>query len=297
MFNLRHLAPIAGWLLFLWLVGPDFLLQHWEGALVVFAALALVPTGLHLLDVFPGPGYWLAAGGLAVGYGWYPHPSAVFFAVPYLLLATWLMLQEGLHLLMDRKWTWKKVMRAVAITYWTTGAAWAICWLAGFQPLGFDTVIVGLTAAHFHVAGFVLTVAVYSLYSYQPNRINRLLGWAALLGMPLVATGITLTRLGYSPWVEQVSAAFFAAFALGVLVQHLRLNFQSTIQAAARWAWTLGALCLLAGAVLASLYALRFSFPMNWINIPNMKIWHGTLNAVGFGWLTLQGWRLSNQAL
>jgi len=284
---------MAGWLLFLLLAGHEFLLQHWEGALVVFAALALVPTGLQLLGVFPGYGYWFAAAGLAVGYLLYPHPSAVFFALPYLLLASWLLLQDVLNLLVFRKFTLNKVLRAVATGYWTTGAAWAMCWLAGIRPLGFDAVIVGLTAAHFHVAGFVLTVAVYCLFSYQPDRVNRLLGGAALIGMPLVATGITLTQLGYSPWVEQVSAAFFAVFALGVLVQHLRLAVQSPIHAAARLAWAVGAVCLLAGAALASLYALRFSLPIYWVNIPNMKIWHGTLNAVGFGWLTLQGWKLS----
>lgn len=44
--------------------------------------------------------------------------------------------------------------------------------------------------------------------------------------------------------------------------------------------WAGGAICLLIGAILAGLYALRFVYPIEWLSIQNMKIWHGTLNTM-----------------
>jgi hypothetical protein len=288
---MRTLAPALIWLLFLLLAGPDFLLTHWEGALVVFSALAVVPLGLSLLGLPQSWPYALAAAGLAAGYVAYPAPTAAFFALPYLLLAAWLTVDAAAKLLIFKNFSWPEVLRVFALGYWTTGAGWAACFLAGIGPLGFDATITGLTAAHFHVAGFTLTAAVRCLFQENPSRANRLLGMAALLGMPLVAAGITASQLGHSPLLEQVSGGFFAAFAVGVAAQHVVLFFQKKhCPALSRWCWLLAAACLLAGAALASLYAMRFSLPLAWVNIPNMKVWHGTLNTLGFGWGTLLGW-------
>ncbi len=289
---MKPFLPLAAWLLFLLLVEREFLLSHWEGALVVFAALALVPMGLHLLGLPQGRWYWAVAVGLAVGYGLYPAPAAIFFALPYFLLAAWLTVEAMVNLLVYKDFSWLNVLRAVALGYWATGAGWAMCFLAGIGPLGFDAVITGLTAAHFHVAGFVLAVAVRCLFQEKPSTANRLLAVATLLGMPLVAAGITMTQLGFPPLTEQVAGGFFAAFAVGVAARQVALFFgKNKHPAAARWCWLAAAGCLLVGAALASLYAMRFSLPLAWVNIPNMKVWHGTLNAVGFGWLTLMGWR------
>ncbi|MFZ4634973.1 MAG: DUF1990 family protein [Saprospiraceae bacterium] len=40
----------------------------------------------------------------------------------------------------------------------------------------------------------------------------------------------------------------------------------------------------------AALYALRFYWPIEQVHIPNMKIWHGTVQALGFGFCSLLGW-------
>lgn len=281
------------WLLFLLIAGTDFLKTRWEGALVVFAALALVPLGLQLLHLPQSCWYLLAAIGLGAAYLFFPHQYAPIVALPYLLLAAWLAVREFANLLVIRKLEPLQWVRVAALAYWATGALWALCFLADIRPLGFDPVIVGLTAAHFHVAGFVLATVVYCLLSDAPNLTNKLLGWATLAGMPLVATGIALTKLGFSPTFEWASALGFVGFALAVVWQHIRLFSQKNHPLTARRLWLSGAICLLAGGILASLYAIRFSFPMDWVNIPNMKIWHGTLNAVGFGWLVLNGWAIA----
>lgn len=283
--------PIAIWGLFLLAVGREFLLTHWEAPLVVFAALALVPLGLRLLGLPQRLPYTLAVVGLMAGYVLWPNPWAACLALPYLLLAAWLLVNEVVNLLVFKRFSWSDVLRTLALGYWATGAVWAVCFLAGIGPLGFDPTITGLTAAHFHVAGFVLTVAVRNLFLENPNGTGRWLAAAALLGMPLVAAGITASQLGCSSRLEQLAGVFFAIFAAVVSARHVALFFQKNrYPAVSRWCWAVAAACLIAGALLAALYAMRFSIPLAWVNIPNMKIWHGTLNTLGFGWLTLLGW-------
>lgn len=288
---MRIYLPFLTWCLFLVAAGEELLQTHWEGALVVFAALALVPTGLKLLGLPQGVLYWAVAAGFGAGYLVFPHSLAPVFAIPYLLLATWLTVQAFADLLVTSKFDEQEWVRIGALVYWTTGAVWAFCFLAGIRPLGFDPVITGLTSAHFHVAGFVLSVIVYCLISNHPAATNRILGWAALAGMPFVAAGITLTKMGRSPVFEVAAALAFVVFALSIAWQQIRLVRNTAYARGVRLLWLGGALCLLAGATLAALYAMRFSWPMGWINIPNLKIWHGTLNAAGFGWLSLEGWR------
>lgn len=291
--SLKTILPIAAWFIFLAFAGKEFCLLHWEGALVVFAALSLVPQGLNLSGFTPARWYWFVATLFCVAYLFFPNKIAALAALPYLLLAVWLSIQAILNFLIFRKFELIEWARFAALAYWATGAAWAVCFLADIRPLNFDPIIVGLTAAHFHVAGFALTVAIYCLVQENACLINRLLGWASLLGMPLVAMGITFTKLGFSPVFEWMSALGFVAFAAIVAWRHARLFFQKKYPRTARTLWLGGSICLFAGIVLAALYALRFSFPIDWVNIPNMKIWHGTLNAVGFGWLVLKGWERS----
>lgn len=258
----------------------------------MFAALVLVPKGLDLLHRKPSAWVWVAAVGLGLGYGFFPHPYSVFGALPYLLLALWLLVQEVVNMLVFKNFGLANWVRVAALGYWATGAVWAVAFLADFRPLGFDPTIVGLTAAHFHIAGFVLSVVVFCLLSEKSDGGRRALGWGVLVGMPAVAAGITATKLGYSPVLEWASALGFVGMALGVVWQQMQLAFQKKHPRAARYWWLAGGACLVIGAILAGLYALRFSWPIDWVNIPNMKIWHGTLNTLGFAWLTLRGWAI-----
>ncbi len=291
---MKTALPLILWILFLSLAGEDVLQTHWEGAMVVFAALALVPYGLQLLHLPQRRWHLFSAIGLGAAYLFFPNQYAPILALPYLLSSAWLTVREFANLFIIKKLELLQWVRIAALVYWATGALWALCFLADIRPLGFDPVIVGLTAAHFHVAGFVLATVVYCLLSDAPYLTNKLLGWTTLAGMPLVAAGITLTKFGFSPIFEWASALSFVGFALVVVWQHIRLFSQKNNPRMARRLWLGGANCLLVGGVLASLYAIRFSFPMDWVNIPNMKIWHGTLNAIGFGWLVLQGWNRRN---
>lgn len=289
---MRNLILFSAWLLWLLLAGTALLQTHWELALLVFAALLLVPQGLALLDRPVSVMYWLVVAGFCIAALIAPHPLSPWLSAPYIgyiVVAVYQEFRRGYSGAKSRN-LW--LLSLLALVYWLTGAIWAFCFFTEIQPFGFDLIIVALTANHFHLAGFVLTVLIRQLYFVQTGLLNSALVVGAILGMPLVAAGITLTKFGYSPVLEWVAALGFAVMAFIVLIQHIRLAFNPDYPLIVRVLWLSGSLCLLAGASLATLYALRFEFPINWVNIPNMKWWHGSLNTLGFGWLTLSGWGL-----
>jgi YndJ-like protein len=281
--------PVLIWLAWVMLLGPVFRQNQWECLLIMFAAIELVPKGLRMLGLPQKEWYALLAAGLCAAYFF---TGYWFLALPYLLWAAWLTIREAGDIILLKRRQLLDFVRVFALGYWTIGALFAVFYLADFSPLSFDPVIVSLTGSHFHVAGFALAVLVYKLIQLRPTGITRFLGWATLAGMPLVAAGITLTKLGFSAVLEQVSALGFGLFVLILIWQQIALSFRSEDSKATRLLWFSGAICLLFGVTLDGLYALRFQIPMQWVSIPNMKIWHGTVNTLGFAWLSLLGWEL-----
>lgn len=287
----RSLSPVFLWIAITALCGTEFRQNQWEALLVMFAALELVPRGLRLLDLPQQDWYALAPVGLCAAY---LYPNFWYLALPYWLWSVWLTLQSASELVFVKKSSLLGLVRVFAVGYWATGASFALMYLLDIQPLGFDPVIVSLTAAHFHVAGFVIAVIVYALLKTNPSPAHTALAWASLLGMPIVAAGITLSKLGYPTIIEQVAAIGFAVFALILLFQQAKSAFHAPYPPIARYAWMGATVCLLGGIALAGLYALRFQIPIDWVNIPNMKYWHGTLNTLGFAWLSLVAWNAAS---
>ena len=294
---MKTTLPIIAWLLWLIAAGPALLQSNWEVALLLFAAWALVPPGLSLLRIPVPPLYWLAVFALSVAYYLTDAPATWrgLLAIPYVGLSAWMTIRELAQLFTLPKIQVPDIVRVAALAYWSTGAVWALSFLTGFRPLDFDIVIVSLTAAHFHVAGFVLATVAYRMLLAAPGRVTQISGWGVLAGMPSVAIGITLTKLAYAPAFEWVAALLFVLFAAIIVAWHLSRLPDKNYPLAARLYWLGGAVCLLIGIALASLYALRFVYLVQWVHIPNMKIWHGTLNTLGFGWLTLRGWTVHNR--
>lgn len=288
---LTLISPFAIWLLLMLFVGAEYRDTQWECLIVLFSALVLNPLAFRLLNTPPLNFYPLIVALFCAGYlfeqYWY-------LSIPYLILAVWLTLREGVQVFVQPKVPLRDVVRVFALGYWATGAMFAVFYLAEYRPFGFDLVIVSLTAAHFHVAGFALATLMFCLLQWRLGLVPRVLGWATLFGMPLVAVGITLTQLGFPSLIEELSAMAFVVF-VGVFVSsQLRCAFDQQFSSQSRWLLLGGAACLILGGVLAALYALRFQIPIQWVNIPNMKIWHGTLNSLGFAWLSLLGFTMSH---
>jgi hypothetical protein len=82
---MRRSLSFLAWLLWLVLAGPTYLQSHWESALVLFAALMLVPEGIGLLALTWSPFYWAAVVLLSVAY-YFDDSSFVWrawLALPY----------------------------------------------------------------------------------------------------------------------------------------------------------------------------------------------------------------------
>jgi hypothetical protein len=48
------------------------------------------------------------------------------------------------------------------------------------------------------------------------------------------------------------------------------------------------------GMTLAACYAVRaYAVPLPWLGLPQMRAFHGTLNAVGVGFCGVLGWRMT----
>lgn len=287
---MKYLSPILIWILYLLLTMEPIMQHHFEAGLVVFSVMMVIPRGLALLGYHQGWPYQFMIFFVMYAYAIWPDPEAVWWVLPYVLWASWLAIWEFVNTAVSKQFHLSKLLRIAALGYWATGAVWALFFLGDIHPLGFSSLMVGLTSAHFHVAGFALAVAVYCLYMHTPGKTNRKLGYGILAGMPAVATGITLTHMGFSHIPEWLAATGFIVLAYAIVWQHVRLALQQPYYTTQRETWLWASACLGIGAAMALVYAMRFIYPIKWFDISNMRFYHGTLNTVGFGWLILRGW-------
>ncbi|MCB1210730.1 MAG: YndJ family transporter, partial [Verrucomicrobiales bacterium] len=176
------------------------------------------------------------------------------------------------------------------------GAAWLLANRAGWMPFGFDALIVLLTAAHFHHAGFTLPLLAGKVSQTSPGRWSRATCFAVLAGVPLVAAGITATHFGLLPWLEPVAVALVVAGSLSAAALHLRLSLStSRFGKWPRLLWAIAATSHIAAMALALGFGLRTWFPALALPMPQMWAIHGSLNAFGFGFLGLSAWALQPQ--
>lgn len=278
---------IIVWLGVILFAGQSFILLHWEACLVLFTVFVLAPPCLRRLQVWEALPYYVAALAITTGYIFPEFPGRLAAFGLYVAVTLYFFLKAFFRQYRNRHL--ENALRLFALGYWVVGAVWAFFWAAGIRPFHFDSNIGALTAAHFHVAGFILTVLIRQLWLTRPNNLHIGLAGGALLGMPLVASGIVATQLGFPPILETSAAAFFAILVILTAWAQIKTGKTLGVFPAVYWWWA-AAICLAFGIGLALLYAARFWYPISWINIPNMKAWHGTLNSVGFAFFSIIGW-------
>lgn len=269
----------------------------WAVAMPLFAVLVLVPIGLQLISVektvFHSSktvfnSHLVVAVLLAVSFLFDQNLIAGCLALPYFLWCL-VVLLRGLKL--DFSLTY--LMTLAALGFLTNAASWLVFDRFGYQPMGFSAWIVLLTGAHFHYAGFALTLSLaLLLIENTENKWAKIASCGVLSGVVLTATGIVTTQLGYSHFIETVAGVWMstAAFLSGIAFLLRGLSEKSN----ARFLFIIGAVCLLLAMVLAFFYALRTIIPLSFLTIPTMQAVHGTLNALGFGTLTLFGFAITS---
>lgn len=294
------------WAAFVALRARDLHGEAWAHALLLFAALVLVPLVLGLfvepehpqrdatafakvhLAQFPAAVLLVAACWLPAGV------VAALLALPWVVLLcslAWLgvmrMKRGGLRRGLDL------LCADTALIFSAIGGLWTLADRAGLQPLGFAPTIVTLTAVHFHYAGLLLPLyAGLVQREFWFWRFSSQAAVGVVLGVPAVAVGITTTQLGWGPSIEAAAGCGLALAGAAVAVLHVRIALESKRSLSTRLLLGVAGASLFFGMVLTALYAMRaFAQPFPWIGIPQMRAIHGTVNALGFGLCGLLGWR------
>lgn len=269
---------------------------EWVQILLVFAPLVIVPFGLQLgfssrTLVFAKPIYSFPVA-LAFTLAFYFEPGIL----ASVLASTWLIYTGILFRQSLRLRQHHSVYQLASLLFLVVGAAWSLADRMAFQPMGFDAVIVLLTGAHFHYAGFALVILCELLKTQQAQFFKPWIGLLVLSGIPAVAIGITTSHLNWPIWIETVAGLIMAAGGMGLAFMH----FQAGLNARKRSVQTLfllGALALFIAMILAGLYALRPYYPLPWLSIPWMYAVHGSLNTFGTSLILFLAWCFHKKSL
>ncbi len=269
----------------------------WTSCLLMLSPFVLVPLGLGLAgrpDAGPTTPLLtrlrLAAGPAAVlsALAFLPDRGALAAAMTVPWLAVGLTAGViGAGRFLSRRRLDPTLGIDAALVFLAVGAGWLTISRAGANPLGFSDAIVQLTAVHFHYAGFALPL-VAGLAARQSDRGLLVPAWV-IVGVPLTAAGIT-----FGGALEWVAATVMAAGGLATAVLVARTAL--TQRGATRSLLLVAAVSLTAGMVLALGWAWSIRFGWSYLDLSEMARWHGTLNAIGFGFAALTALNLTRPA-
>ena len=156
-------------------------------------------------------------------------------------------------------------------------------------PMGFDPVIVFLTAIHFHFAGLILPILTGLAAQKRPGILANVACLGVLGGVPLTAAGITASQFRAGPWLEVFAATWMAVSGLLTAILHVKILFLSK-NWSGKWLFGVSSAALATGMLLAFLYGIRSVVPTPGLDIPWMRALHGSLNSIGFAGIGLVGW-------
>jgi hypothetical protein len=292
----RILGHVGLWLLASFMWGHGGYDHRWVYVLLTFAAFFLMPLGDELLaarGVLPERqvALFIVLLFLILALMQTPSLNAALYSTPWLVMRTILAMQA--------LWRWNRhrspapadLCLLAAATFPAVGAAWLVAFCAGWMPFGFDALIVLLTAAHFHHAGFTLPLIAGLIARDRPSQWTSWSCIAVLSGVPLVATGITCTHFGWLPWVEPLGVTLLVIGALGVALSQMRLGLESAPSSWPHTAFLISGTSLLIAMLLALGFGLRYLVPSLALPMPQMWAIHGSLNAFVFGLFGLLAWR------
>ena len=278
-----YAQSLAG--LVIWVIAVTLLQPGWAPVLLLFGPLVLFPLLFEITEQEVTMRRLALVAFLPVlaSYGCEQGTLAGVLTLPWLVFTLLLL---GHRLLGDLR-TRNFVMLLIK-GYLIVGASWLALARFGIRPLDFEPVIVHATAVHFHYAGFTLPIVALQLARRVPGKNVMLAG--LLLGVPLVATGITLSQFGVR-WFECAAACFFVAVCIWFAVEQLRLAF-ATRSASLHALLLLSSISLIVAMSLAVIYATGNYLQLPWLDIPFMLRWHGPIQVFGFALPGVVAWSM-----
>ncbi|MBP9912333.1 MAG: YndJ family protein [Opitutaceae bacterium] len=295
----------VAWCVFVYFSVPSLQHNRWAHALLLLAALVLVPMAWCLARDESDTGRVLQLRRLAgrlqlpaalvlIGAFLLPVGLPAFLcALPWVLVIGLMAIVGVLRVVRRPLLPLAQLVRDAGLIFTVVGGVWLLADRAGLRPLGFSPDIVLLTAVHFHFAGLVLPVVTGLVLARHPqSRAAQWSAWGVLVGVPLVAAGISAVQLGWGGAIECLAAVVLVLSAWGVAWQHVRLAVEEkSALRSSRILWAIAAVALAAGMLLAGLYGVRgYLAPLPWLDIPWMRALHGTLNSIGFSLAALLAW-------
>ena len=295
-FVVEVLGGLLLWAFMTWLWDTRIQISLWVVALLMLSPLLLIRIGERFRLGNTGwskmvAPHTIAATLLAISFINPPSMVSAAYAVPWFIIR--------LAVVFDVMLTWRQLPIKTpwqlcfdfAFIFPAIGAAWLVAHRANWTPWGFDPLIVLLTAAHFHHAGFTLPLMAGLNAKASPGCWTRFSCVAILAGVPLVAAGITCTHFGVLRFVEPFGVTVLVIGALGVAISQIRRGFDKKQAEWVRFCFVISGVSLLSAMILAMGFGLRHLVP-NWaLTMPQMWMIHGTLNAFGFGLCGLLAWR------
>jgi hypothetical protein len=218
--------------------------------------------------------------------------------VAALLASAWLIVTMfvsmfGIVRFVPRGWTRsEEVSIDAGLIYLSVGGVWFVLSRYGLQPLGFGDTIVLLTAIHFHYAGFAAPLLVglagrtLDDTDNGAKRLLRIISIAVITGTPLVAAGITFSPLLALAGAIVIASGLLllAALVITRVVPRLRGRGGAQLMLLISSASSMFAM------ILACVYAYSIVARRLLINIPQMAMFHGVANALGFSLCGLIAW-------
>lgn len=273
--------------------------------IVLFGVLVIVPLGLSLVPASGDGASWLyrkallaqpfAAIGAVVSFLLEP-------GVPAAVLAFLWFCETALIALFGLQRLRRPELRSAAEVSITAGlilvpvaGVWMVVHRLGIQILGYGDTIILLTAVHFHFAAYAAPIlaglAGRSLSQYAGvSRVFKFTPILIIAGTPLVAAGISFSpALALSGTVMiSIGLVLLAILVLGWVLPSLK-------SIPGRVLLLLSSISCLPAMLLACIYAYSIVFKQLLIDIPQMAMTHGILNAFGFSLCGLVAWCVVNR--
>lgn len=170
--------------------------------------------------------------------------------------------------------------------------SWLVVHRLGIQLMGYGDTIILLTAVHFHFAAYAAPI----LAGLAGRRLSRLAGVSRVFklapigiiaGTPLVAAGIS-----FSPALALVGTVMISIGLILLAILVVGWIVPSVESIPGRVLLLLSSVSCLPAMLFACIYAYSIVFKQLLIDIPQMAMTHGILNAFGFSLCGLVGWCL-----
>jgi YndJ-like protein len=282
---------IAIWIVLVLAERPSADQHLWAALILQLAALVWVPLIPNIAT--DRQHWWLfgAALSLVTAFMLPQGIAAGCATLPWLLVTLW-QFQVGVEWLIQKKRSADQVAQASGRIFMVVGGLWTMSDRLGWQPLDFDPAIVLLTGVHFHYAGLIFPSLVGLVTEYWPSKTGKLACWLSVAAVPLTAVGITIAQITHDFTFEAFAAAAVALSGWLTSFRYGKIAFQTNeLPKTTRITWGILCIALFFTMTLALAYALRPFYPIELLNIPTMRAWHGTANAFGVAGAGLVGWR------